>query len=100
MEWRVMSMLAVQEAELTVYGDVLEQIKVFKYLGCSLYMMDDDAPAVRAQLVKAHRVWARLSTVLQGENALTKVCVIFYHAVVQSVLLYSSKLWVLRQVIL
>ncbi len=47
-----------------VYGDVLERVEVFKYLGRQLSMMDNNAHAVRAQLVKARRVWARVSVVL------------------------------------
>ncbi len=96
MEQRVMATLGVQEEEFTVYGDVLEQVEVFKYLGCCLSMTDDDVPAVRAQLVKACRVWVHLSTVLRGENALPKVCGIFYRAVVQSVLLYGRESWELH----
>ncbi len=91
MEQRVMATLGVQEEEFTVYGDVLEQVEVFKYLGRRLSMTHNNAPAVRAQLVKARRVWARLSMVLRGENASPKVCGIFYRTVVQSVLLYGSK---------
>ncbi len=49
---RVLTLLAVQQ-EFEVFGDVLEQVEVFKYLGWQLSMMDDDTHAIRAQLVKA-----------------------------------------------
>ncbi len=52
LEQRVMATLAVQE-ELTMYGDVLERVDAFKYLGHKMSMTADDAHVVRAQLVKA-----------------------------------------------
>ncbi len=63
-------------------------------------MMDDDAPAVRAQMAKAQGIWARVRTVLKGENVLPKVCGMFYRVVVQSVLLYGSESWVLNPALL
>ncbi len=73
----------------------MERVEVFKYLGRRLSMTDNDAPAVCAQLVKALRVWARVSAVLQGDNDSPKVCGTFYRSIVQIVLLYGSKSWVL-----
>ena len=73
--------------------DVLERVEVFKYLGRLLSMDDNDAQAVRAQLRKARKVWARVGTVLKGEHASPKVCAKFYRAVVQAVLLYGSETW-------
>ena len=43
---------------------------MFKYLRRWLAMVDDDVHAVRAQLVKARRVWACISAILNGENTL------------------------------
>ncbi len=63
-------------------------------------MSDDNAPAVRAQMAKAHGIWARGSAVLRGKNASLQVCGMFYHAVVQSVLLYGSKSCVLNPALL
>ncbi len=62
-----MASLAVQR-EFEVYGDVLEWVEVFKYLGRRLSMTDGDAPAIRAQLTKSRIVRAWVSAVLQGEN--------------------------------
>ncbi len=59
-------------------------------------MTDDDAPAVQAHLVKARQVWARISAVLKGKNASPKVCGVFYCSVIQSMLLYGRKSWVLN----
>ena len=70
-------------------------MEVFKYLGRLIAFDNDDTQAVRGNLAKAHRVWARISRVLQAENASARVCGMFYKATVQSVLLFGSKTWVL-----
>ena len=57
---------------------------------------DDDTQAVRGNLAKARRVWARrISRVLRAENSSARVCGMFYKATVQSVYLFGSKTWVL-----
>jgi hypothetical protein len=70
-------------------------VEVFKYLGCLLAQDDDDIKAIRAQLRKARATWARVGQVLQAENVPLRVAAKFYKAVVQAVLLYGSKTWVL-----
>ena len=96
---------AVQSAEalrksFSAYGDVLERVEVFKYLGRLLAMNDHDAQAVRAQLRKARKTWMRVGNVLRGENAAPKVCGKFYKAVVQAVLLFGSETWNLNEAML
>jgi hypothetical protein len=44
--------------KVTVHGDVLERVEVFKYLCCLLVQDDDDAQAIWQQLQKARGVWA------------------------------------------
>ncbi len=78
----------------------MERVGEIEYLGRQLTMMNDDAPAVQAQMSKARGVWARVSAVLKGKNAPPKVRGMFYLAVVQSVLLYGSKSWVLSPALL
>ena len=57
-EWKkqreaaVTSALALQQ-QFSVHGDVLEQVEVFKYLGCLLVQDDDDIQVIRVQLWKA-----------------------------------------------
>ena len=63
-------------------------------------MGDTDAQAVRANLKKARRVWARLSRVLRRENASPRTSGRFFQAVVQSVLLYGSESWDMRGALL
>jgi hypothetical protein len=82
----VRSALALRQ-QFMVYGDVLERVEVFRYLGRLLSQDDDDIQAVRSQLRKAHGTWARVGQVLRKENAPPRVSAKFYKAIVQSVLL-------------
>jgi hypothetical protein len=43
--------------------------------------------------MKARKSWALVSRVLRAENALPKVCGVFYKAVVLAVLLFGSETW-------
>jgi len=74
---------------------LLERVEVFKYLGCLLVQVDDHIRAIRAQLRKARATWARVGQVLRAENVPPCVTAKFYKVVVQAVLLYGSKMWVL-----
>ena len=73
----------------------MERAEVFKYLGHLIAFDNDDTQAVRGNLAKARRVWARNSLPLRAESASTRVWGMFYKATVQSVLLFGSKTWVL-----
>jgi hypothetical protein len=66
----------------TAYGEDLERVEVFKYLGRLLAYDNNDSQAMRANLKKARKSWARVSRVLRAENASPKVCGVFYKAVV------------------
>ena len=83
------------DAKFNAYGEDLERVDVFKYLGRLIAFDDDDTQALRGNLAKACRVWVRISRVLRAENAFARVCGIFYKATVQSVLLLWSETWVL-----
>jgi hypothetical protein len=83
--------------QFTVHGDVYKRVKVYKYLGRMMAQDDDDTQAIRAQLQKAHATWARVGKVLRGENTSPTVAAKFYLAVVQAVLLYGSKTWVISR---
>ena len=86
------SALALRQP-FTAYGVVLERVEVFKYLGRLMSFDDVDTQAMRSNLKKARRVWARLSRVLNRENASSRVCARFYIATVQAVLLFGSETW-------
>ena len=79
----------------TLAGQPIETVSTFKYLGRILDKNDDDLPAIKANIQKAKKRWARITRVLTRENASPRVMGYFYKAVVQSVLLYGSETWVL-----
>ncbi len=84
----------------TVYGDELERVEVFKYLGRLLAYKDNDTQAMWANLRKARKSWGQVSCVLRAENASPKVCGVFYKATVQAVLSFGSEMWKLSPSIL
>ena len=95
-EAAVTSALALRQ-QFSVHGDVLERVEVFKYLGCLLAQDDDDTQAIPNQLRKARGTWACVRQVLRAEIVPPHVAAKFYKAMVQAVLLYGSKTWVLSK---
>jgi hypothetical protein len=51
------------------FREDLERVEVFKYLGRLLTYYNNVSQAIRANLKKAHKSWARVSRVLKAENA-------------------------------
>ena len=82
-----------QTQEFYAYGEELQRVEVFKYLGRLLSYDDDDAQATLGNLRKACKCWARISKVLRAENASPRVSGMFYRATVQAVLLFGSETW-------
>ena len=80
-----------QTQEFYAYGEELQRVEVFKYLGRLLSYDDDDAQAILGNLRKARKCWARISKVLRAENASPRVSGMFYRATVQAVLLFGSE---------
>jgi hypothetical protein len=76
-----------------VYGEDLERVEVFKYLGRLLAYNNNDSQATRSNLKKARKNWAQVSHVLRAENAAPKVCGVYYKATVHAVLLFGSETW-------
>ncbi len=77
----------------TAYGDELERVEVFKYLGWLFVYDDNNTQVMQANLAKAHKSWGQVSCVLRAENALHKICGMFYTATIQVVLLFGSESW-------
>jgi hypothetical protein len=84
--------LALQQS-FTVYGDELERVEIFKYLGRLLAYNNNDARAVRGNLRKMRGVWARPSRTIRSELHPPLACGVFYKATVQLILLFGSKRW-------
>ncbi len=95
----VHSALALRE-QFAVHRDVLEKVKVYRYLGRLLSQDNNDVQAVRSQHCKVHGTWARAGQVLHRENAPPGTSAKFYKAIMQSVLLYESKMWVLSKAVM
>ncbi len=83
-----------------MHGDILEKVEVYRYLGCLLLQDDNDVQAVRIQLCKAQGTWARVGQVLHRENAPPRTSAKYYQAILQSVLLYGCKTWVLSKAVM
>ena len=77
------------------YGEPLENVTAFRYLGQVLTAGDDDWITVVGNLVKARKSWGQLSRILIREGGNTKVSGNFYKAVLQEVLLLGAETWVL-----
>ena len=74
--------------KLTAYGEELEQVEVFKYLGRLILYDDNDVQAMRNKLMKAQKCWSRISHVLCTENTSPHVYGLFYNATVKTVIQY------------
>ena len=68
---------AALDEKFCTYGEELEWVEVFKYLGQLIAFDNEDTQAVRGNLKRARRVWARVLRVLRAENASLRVCGIF-----------------------
>jgi len=58
---------------------------------------DLDIHAIRAQMRKACTTWACIGQVFWSENISPVVDTMFYQVIVQVILVYGSKLWVISQ---
>ena len=77
----------------TAYGEELERVEVFKYLGRLIAYDDADTQAMHSNLRKARGCWARILHVLRAENATPWTSGMFYKATMQVDLLYGSEMW-------
>ena len=94
---QVLQHVEAKSVTFMVGSQTLETVSEFKYLGQILQEHDQDDFAVSANLHKAHACWGQVFQVLSTEHATTRVMAWFYLAVLQSVLLYGCKSWVLSQ---
>ncbi len=74
------------------YRDKLERVEVFKYMGWLLANVNNDTQAMWENLAKACKSWGQGFCVLRAENALPKVCGMFYTATIQTELLFGIEL--------
>ena len=80
---------------IKVYREQLQAVPSFKYLGRILTEGNDDWPVVAGNLGKDRKSWGRLQGILSREGATKKVLRNSFKAVVQQVLLFWAKTWVM-----
>ena len=80
-----------------VYGENLERVQEFKYLGRTLREDDDDTKTIVNQIKKARQKWNAIARILKREGANAKTMAKFYMAIVQAVLLYGSDSWTISK---
>ena len=85
------------ERAFSAYGQPMETVTEFRYLGRILTATDDNWPAAAGNIKKARRSWEQLARVLGREGADPKVSRTFYIAVTQQVLLFGAETWVLTK---
>ena len=54
------------QSTFTAYGESLHRVEVFKYLGRLVSYDDVDTQAIRGNLKKCRKTWARISKVLRA----------------------------------
>ena len=87
--------MEISERAFESYGEPLETVTVFRYLGRVLMVGDDDCLAVVGNLGKTRNIWGRFSQILSREGADLKVSIYFYKSVSQVVLLFGEETLVL-----
>ena len=60
-----------------VYGQQIQSVPRFTYLGRVMMEGDDDWPAVAGNLAKARKSWVRMQGILRREGAKTRISEIF-----------------------
>ena len=83
--------------EFKVYGEKLERVESFKYLGRILTQNDDDTMCIEANLRNARSKWNNISKILKRAGACAKTMAQFYSMIVQAVLLYGAESWTINE---
>ena len=81
-------------------AEYFEGVDAFKYEGQVLCRTDADWMAVQYNILREIQVWERLRKLSGREGADPRTSETFYRAVVQVVLLFGSKTWVLLSAML
>ena len=82
------------EIAFEVYGQQIQSVPRFTYMGRVMTAGDDNWPAVAGSLAKARKSWGRMQGILRRECATTRISGNFFKAVVQQVLLFGAETWV------
>ena len=81
----------------TIFGEPIENVHEFKYLGRYVTDTDDDTVTIRYNLKKANEAWGQLHRLILYEKKRNlRAAVSVYRSIVESILLYGSETWVLQ----
>ena len=83
------------ESIFQAYGEPLDTVTLFKYLGRVLTAEDDNWPALSSNLRKSRKIWMWMTRILVREGADPRISRLFFKAVVKDVLLFGSETWVM-----
>ena len=98
-QWRTVAaeVETTSEKAFHAYGNKMQVVTDFGYLGRVMTNTDDNWPAMAGNLRKARVSWGRLERILGREGADPKVSRSFYTALTQQVLLFGAESWVLTK---
>jgi hypothetical protein len=89
-----------REVTFTIYGQELRSVDTFKYLGRPMSSADGDSAAVFRNISLARKKWGMCMRILARDDATPRISGMFYKAIVQTVLLFSSETWVVTPTLL
>lgn len=78
-----------------LFGQVIERVHSFKYLGRMLHESNSDEHAVLLNLSRAKRRWGMIRNVLTKSRTEQNSMAYYYISIVLTVLLYGSETWTL-----
>ena len=76
------------ESIFQAYGEPLDTVTLFKYLGRVLTAKDNNWSAFSSNLRKSRKIWMQIMRILSREGAYPKVSGLCFKAVVQVVLIF------------
>ena len=79
------------ERYFQAYGKPLEKFTSSKYLGRVITAGGDDWPVLVVNLVKAWKIWARMTRILGRDGADRRISGMFFNPVVQAVFIFGSE---------
>ena len=88
--------MLVTSRAFSAYGRPLGMVLSLKYLGRVLSALDDYWTSVVQNLSNARMVWRIMSRILSREGVRSRVSGFFFKAIVQSVLLFGTEMWVVN----
>jgi hypothetical protein len=88
--------MIAENTTFTVFGETIENVHEFKYLGRIVTDTDDDKATIVHNLNKAGNAWGQINRLLSQEKKRNlKAMTSIYCAIIQAILLYGSETWVM-----